>query len=280
MTLHDAIAAFIAHQEAAKKSRNTLRSYFMDLRKLANDLAAEGVTEPQAVTVGHLEAHLAAGGYKPWTITRKLSTFCMFWDWAIGCGFAPTNPANAIPRPTISSQDATTIPLADVRRVVEAATGPRERAALELLALGVLPQEVADLPLDALNLDAGTLAIPAGGTNRVQARTLDLPATAWAALKDWTRERHEHLKGQNDHLFVNNRGGAAYRMLVWMWFSDAAKAAGVKASTQDLRRTRAAELFRQGHSLDYIQAQLGHAVAGTTARYKGLAERESAEGAA
>jgi integrase len=96
-------------------------------------------------------------------------------------------------------------------------------------------------------------------------RTLDLPASAVAALKE-----HQHLRGPR--VFLDGTG-AGYTLGAWRWgLYRACRRAGLReVGWHVLRHTFASHLVMRGESLKVVQELMGHSTIHMTLKYAHLA---------
>ncbi len=149
-------------------------------------------------------------------------------------------------------------------------SGRRDHAiALCMVDLGLRAAEVADLTLDDLNDDAGTLRLTAGKSRRD--RVLPMPHRVRRAVVDYL---HRHRPETTDrHVFVRHRvpvGAPVSRELVRGVMRRAYAAVGgceEWTGTHVLRHTAATRLHRAGADLKRVADILGHRSIDTTMIY-------------
>jgi site-specific recombinase XerD len=151
-----------------------------------------------------------------------------------------------------------------------ASTGIRNRALLTILYRGGLRISEA-LQLMPKDLDAltGTLTVLKGkGGKR---RVVGLDATAMDVLSRWLDRRRElgfNGRGQTP-VFCTLSGAPMHAPYVRVLLARLARKAGLdrRVTPHTLRHSFAAEMAREGHPVNLIQAALGHASLAITSRY-------------
>lgn len=274
MKLTDAITKFLAHLTAAGRSATTVSAYRGDLRQFVdmfrqdNDAALENVI---AVTPSDIETFL--DGFTAATRARKYSVIYNLFGFLYAERLVLDNPAAEVARDTPKRAILQRVPTeSDIRRVVEsAAHGTRNRAILELLAMGLSPSEVAALDVEDYAAEAGTIRSQSGTQGRE--RTVALSTTAICALDAYMATgRGEPAYRANTVLFPSKYGTRMTRLGIWKVASIHCPA-GVTLSPRDLKRARTVALIAQGMGREAVADQMGHANLVTTRHYEHLAKR-------
>jgi integrase/recombinase XerD len=289
---------------------HTLQAYRRDLRRYAAALAAGGTTGIGEVTTQDVAGFLArlregdedhpplaaSSAGRAVVAVRGLHAF------ALAEGLAPSDPARLVRPPAPPRRLPRAMPVADVERLLEAASagdGPRalrDRALLELLyATGARISEATALDIDDLDLarpdgpaGAGELAAASG----VRATQTALPACvrlsgkgqkqrivpvgsyARQALEQYLVRARPALAvaarqvSASPAVFLNARGGRLTRQGAWAVLRAAARRAGIaEVSPHTLRHSFATHLLDGGADVRVVQELLGHASVTTTQVY-------------
>lgn len=218
-------------------------------------------------------------------------------------GLAPSDPARQVRPPAPPRRLPRALPVADVERLLDAAstgTGPRplrDRALLELLyATGARISEATALDIDDLDLlDGPASAVPGGDGQAGSARPERRPALPAAvrlsgkggkqrivpvgsyarhALDQYLVRARPALAAAartasaSPAVFLNARGGRLTRQGAWGALRAAAGRAGIDGvSPHTLRHCFATHLLDGGADVRVVQELLGHASVSTTQVY-------------
>jgi integrase/recombinase XerD len=282
---------FLAYLELERGlSRNTLGAYASDLAQYGAFLNARGV-DPLAVgprDLAEFVTLLATGSpavdgtvarrpAAPATLQRKIACLRSFYRHLRRDGILESDPTGELraPRsrerlPKVLSRDEVNQLLAQPRG--DGAAALRDRALLETMyACGLRASEAIGLELAHLDLEAGILLARGKGAKE---RIVPVGSAALTALGGYLSRARPKLVGNADenHVFVNLRGGALSRQGLYKIVQGHARSAGLDArmSPHTLRHTFATHLLAGGCDLRSLQEMLGHADIGTTQIYTHL----------
>jgi integrase len=262
------------------------------LRQLARWLLAETpVRTVSDVRRAHLE------GFKVWlscasavngkplavnTRRQRLQMLRMFferiieWDWPdapprnpIITGDIPPSP-EPLPR-SLDDRDA-----AKLMAAARAATDPRERLVVELLArTGMRAGELCDLHADAVVLigEHHWLRIPVGKLRND--RYIPLHPDLVTLLARWCGDNADHIRVHR-RLIADDRGPLD-RHNVRRIVKRVGRRAGVRVHPHQLRHTLATQAINRGMRLEAIAALLGHRSMHMTLTYARIADRVVAD---
>jgi site-specific recombinase XerD len=184
-----------------------------------------------------------------------------------GGWIVPPNKGRTYPPEIVTAQEVNALLRGCSNR---APTGIRNRALLTILyrcglriseALSLMPKDI-----DALT---GTLTVLKGkGGKR---RVVGLDATAMDVLSRWLDRRREigfNGRGQT-RVFCTLSGTPMHAPYVRVLLARLARKAGLdrRVTPHTLRHSFAAEMAREGHAVNLIQAALGHSSLAVTGRY-------------
>lgn len=278
-------------------AENTLKSYRRDLRRYAEYLDGEGISELDAVNeqtvVGFLMALREGDADHPplsaASAGRTVVAVRGFHKFAVRDGLAKLDPSVGVRPPTPAKRLPKALPLADVEAILEAAGAPgttlalRDRALLELLyGTGARISEAVGLDVDDVDLGdpdgpGGTVLLRGKGNKE---RVVPLGRYARDAISAYlVRARPELVnaasaaaKGPTERagaLFLNARGGRLSRQSAWTVIVRSAERAGVRGevSPHTMRHSFATHLLEGGADVRVVQELLGHASVTTTQVY-------------
>ncbi|MCP2338148.1 site-specific tyrosine recombinase XerD [Actinomadura rupiterrae] len=271
---------------------NTLSSYRRDLRRYVEVLVGRGRTAIDRVTEDDVREFLvglrqgdddhpplaAGSAARAVVAVRGLHRF------ALREGLAGDDPAREVRPPTPPRRLPKAISLADVERLLDAASGPgegdagdstaaaralRDRALLELLyGSGARISEAVGLDVDDVDLGDGFARVSGkGGKTRI----VPIGEYARRAVEAYLVRARPELAGTGrggPALFLNARGGRLSRQGAWMVLRAAADRARLTdVSPHTLRHSFATHLLDGGADVRVVQELLGHASVTTTQVY-------------
>ncbi len=296
------VRGWLDHLEVERGAAvNTLSSYRRDLRRYAAFLAERGIVVAAGVTERDVTDFLAslregspdraplstASAGRTLVAVRGLHRFLALE------GTTSTDPAGDVSPPRPPSRLPKAIPLHDVERLLEGASGGeptlalRDRALIEVLyGVGARISEAVGLDLDDLDqldpldqLHQLDDPAPAAGTGSVRLhgkgdkqRIVPVGRYAQEAVAAYrVRGRPELVRrGRGTPaLFVNQRGDRLSRQSAWAVIQSAAARAGLAGhlSPHTLRHSFATHLLDGGADVRVVQELLGHASVTTTQIY-------------
>ena len=275
-------------------SRHTLQAYRRDLQRYLAFLAAEGVTDPAAVTPGMVAEHamrLRAGlpaadgdGWQqpplaPASVARAVVAVRSLHRFAVDEGVTSTDPAAEVRPPTPGRRLPKALRLDQVQDLLavpatDTPTGLRDAALLEVLyGTGTRISEAVGLDVDDVTrvLDDPAAGLRVLGKGRKE-RVVPLGSYARAAVSAYLVRGRPALAGQGSGspaLFLNSRGARLSRQSAWAVLQTLAERAGLgtEVSPHTLRHSFATHLLDGGADVRVVQELLGHASVTTTQIY-------------
>lgn len=151
--------------------------------------------------------------------------------------------------------------------------GGRNKAILETMySCGLRVSEVTGLKISQLYLDLGFIRVTGKGDKE---RLVPIGSSAIKYITIYKDQIRSHLvikKGNEDILFLNNRGSKLSRVMIFYIIKDLALKAGIKkdVSPHTFRHSFATHLVEGGADLRAVQEMLGHASITTTEIYTHL----------
>jgi integrase/recombinase XerD len=263
---------------------NTLKSYRRDLVRYAAYLAAQGLTDPAAITEAHVSEFLATlregtPDHPPLAASSAARTLVAvrgFHRFLVLEGDLPSDPASAVSPPQPPARLPKAISIEDVERLLEAASvgdtpaSLRDRALLEVLyGTGARISEAVGLDVDDIDTQEGVVRLFGKGSKE---RIVPLGSYAAQALGAYlVRGRPTFaVKGRGTPaVFLNQRGSRLSRQSAWSVMRAAAQRAGLgeHLSPHTLRHSFATHLLDGGADVRVVQELLGHASVTTTQIY-------------
>jgi integrase/recombinase XerD len=271
----DAFISFIDLERGL--SPHTRENYQRDLDQYAAFLAKRGVAGWSTVSGEQAAAwihSLSGADYSVASLARKLTALRVFARHLVREKVRDTDFTALLVAPKLTRRIPGTLSAAEVARLLAAPVGGdapalRDRAILELFySSGLRVSELAGLTIQQLDLEGGFLRVFGKGSKE---RVVPVGGRAREALAAWlTAGRPRFVKkATGSQLFLNNRGTALSRVMLWMMVKKYAKRAGIAKSVKPhlLRHSFATHLLGGGADLRAIQEMLGHANIATTQIY-------------
>ncbi len=240
----------------------TRRVYLGWMRRLVrfSRTPADQVSEQQAL---EFVADLTRRGRSGSTVNQALGAIKFFYTEVVSREWGLSTPYQRFPQrlPVILSRD-------EVRRLLEASGGLRQRAAMEIAyAAGLRLNEL--LHLRVSDIDSERMLIHVKQGKGKKDREVMLSPTLLETLRAyWRQARPRGL------LFAGKKAGCPLDATIFQrGFAVAKRAARIEknASFHSLRHSFATHLMESGVSVRTIQALLGHRSLGTTERYTHVA---------
>jgi integrase/recombinase XerD len=258
-------------------SSHTEEAYCNDLDQCAAFMAKQGARDWSAVSGEQAAAwirSLSGAEYTVASLARKLTAMRVFARYLVREKVRDTDFTALLVAPKLTRRIPGTLSAAEVARLLAAPVGGdapalRDRAILELFySSGLRVSELGGLTIQQLDLEGGFLRVFGKGSKE---RVVPVGGRAREALAAWlTAGRPRFVKkATGSQLFLNNRGTALSRVMLWMIVKKYAKRAGITKSVKPhlLRHSFATHLLGGGADLRAIQEMLGHANIATTQIY-------------
>jgi integrase/recombinase XerD len=268
---------------AARRSARTVDAYRRDLAALAAWLGRP----PGTAATEELErwvAELRAKGLAATTIARRVAAVRSFFRHLQLLGTRADNPAADVALPRRVRRLPRTLSVAEVERLIEAATGAgpramRDRALVELLyGAGLRVSEAVGLERAGVDLERRLVhAVGKGAKERI----VPIGREAAEALRRYLAHGRPHLERRHrPELFLNAQGGALTRAGAFLILRRLAERAGLEPARVHphlLRHSFATHLLEGGADLRSVQELLGHADLATTELYTHVTDRRRRE---
>ena len=287
MNLDQAIEDYLAYLHVERGlSPATIRAYRSDLGDFARERA--GASDAWARSADPAVRYLAdrtrrgrpgERALAPTSLRRRAAALKGFYRFAFGEGLIETDVATHLDLPRQSRRLPDALDVAEVDRLLEAASvgGVRDRALLELLyAAGLRVSEAIGLDREDLSLDGAFVRVIGKGDKE---RLVPIGEVSIDHLSTWLEGPRAALIAQHHvepvrggPLFLGDRGRRLARQQAWTAVTGAAQRAGLggKVSPHTLRHSFATHLLEGGADLRVVQELLGHASISTTQLYTHL----------
>lgn len=283
MTWDNAIESYKSYLILEKSlSANSVEAYLNDIRKLAGYCAEHHqVTTPNDVTYDILKNYLfyvGEVGVTNRTQARCISSIRSFFKFLVLDGQLEIDPTVLLETPKIGRKLPNVLTVEEIDSILNAVEmykpeGQRNRAIIEMLySCGLRVSELISLKLSNINFRLGIVKIEGKGNKE---RMVPLSKNAKAEIKQYQKVYRDYLdieKGYEDTLFLNKRGTALSRVMVFNIIKHLTHRAGIKknVSPHTFRHSFASHLVSGGADLRAVQNMLGHESILTTEIYTHL----------
>ena len=263
-------------------SINTIEAYLHDVDKLKQFIEIHDLDiNPVKITSLHLKKFLIwineLGMTSP-TQARVLSGLKAFFKYLQLENLIVEDPASLIETPKTQRKLPDTINILEINDLISAIDlskpeGMRNKAMIEVLyGCGLRVSELVDLKLSNLFLDIEFIKVIGKGNKE---RLVPIGSEAVKFLEIFIKEVRVHIKikhGNEDFVFLNNRGAPLSRVMVFIIIKNLAKQIGLKKSISPhtFRHSFATHLIEGGADLRAVQEMLGHESITTTEIYTHL----------
>jgi integrase/recombinase XerD len=263
-------------------SANSVEAYLHDIRKLEQFLLLQKAEiTPLQVELRHLQAFLqwiSELGMTATSQARILSGVKAFFRYLIMENLLNDNPATLLEAPRTSRKLPDVLSVQEIDQLIQAIDrskpeGERNRAMLETLySSGLRVSELVGLKISNLFLDTGFMRITGKGDKE---RLVPIGSVAQKHIelyRDTVRCHIKPVKGQEDILFLSQRGKGISRIMVFTIIKRLAIISQIRKqiSPHTFRHSFATHLIEGGADLRAVQEMLGHASITTTEIYTHL----------
>lgn len=257
-------------------SPNTLDAYKRDLRRLEIYLKDVKIL-PEKADYQHLKdfiIEISDMGIHPRSQARILSGIKSFYHYLNYKNIREDNPTQWLESPKTGLKLPVVLNVSEIDAMIAAIDlskpeGHRNKAIIEVLyGSGVRVSELIFLKLSSLHTDESFMLVEGKGNKQ---RLVPLSDTSIEQIRLWLVDRNhlEIKKGNEDYLFLNRRGSALTRSMIFEIVKDLAERTGLSKSISPhtFRHSFATHLLENGANLRAIQLLLGHESITTTELY-------------
>ncbi|MGI9526536.1 MAG: site-specific tyrosine recombinase XerD [Weeksellaceae bacterium] len=266
------------YQDYLKLERNlsahTISNYLRDINKLKLHYPE---LKPTQITTEQVREFYydVSKKFASRSQARILSGIRSFFDFLVMEDIMDTNPTTLIYSPKIETNLPDTLSLEEINRISDAIDlstpfGHRNKAIIETLyGCGLRVSELVELKLSDLFLDEDYIRVTGKGNKQ---RLVPIAPYTQKILKQYIDHVRVHQKVNpkfSDHIFINNRGNALTRVMIFTVVKKFTALAGIvkSISPHTFRHSFATHLLKNGADLRSIQLMLGHESITTTEIY-------------
>ena len=259
-------------------SHNSISNYSFDIKKLIHWLEENSIEQsPIKIEEETIQQFIytIAKEVNPRTQSRIISGLRGFFNYLVFEEYRTTNPLELIESPKIGMKLPDTLSLEEIDLLIATidlskAQGERNRAIIETLyGCGLRVSELIFLKISDLFFDEGFIKVTGKGDKQ---RFVPIGPQTEKYIKIYRKEIRIHQKinpSAKDTLFLNRRGNALSRAMIFHIVKELAEKAGIKKniSPHTFRHSFATHLLENGADLRAIQQMLGHESITTTEIY-------------
>ena len=281
MSWESSIKGFKSYLQIERSlSDNSVQAYIRDIKKFANYAIPLKLNELkiQRENISDFLAELKDDGIAARSQARIISGIKAFYKYLIIEDYIKHDPTELIESPKVGFKLPDTLSLIEIDKLISAVDlsnkqGERNRAILETLySCGLRVSELTYLKLSNIYFNEGYLKVIGKGDKE---RLAPIGGRALKYLTTYINEVRNHQtikKGQEDFVFLNNRGAGLTRVMIFLIIQKLATEIGLKKkiSPHTFRHSFATHLIEGGADLRAVQEMLGHESITTTEIYTHL----------
>ncbi len=281
MSWESSIKGFKSYLQIERSlSDNSVQAYIRDIKKFANYAIPLKLNELkiQRENISDFLAGLKDDGIAARSQARIISGIKAFYKYLIIEDYIKYDPTELIESPKVGFKLPNTLSLIEIDKLISAVDlsnkqGERNRAILETLySCGLRVSELTNLKLSNIYFNEGYLKVIGKGDKE---RLAPIGGRALKYLTTYINEVRNHQtikKGQEDFVFLNNRGAGLTRVMIFLIIQKLAAEIGLKKkiSPHTFRHSFATHLIEGGADLRAVQEMLGHESITTTEIYTHL----------
>jgi integrase/recombinase XerD len=259
-------------------SANSIDNYSRDVKKLIKFLERHQLPDtPLSIGKETVQQFVyeVAREVGPRSQARIISGLNSFFNYLLFEDYREDNPMELVESPKIGRKLPDTLSEKEVKKVLEAIDrsapeGERNRAMLETLyGCGLRVSELIGLRLSDLYFDEYFISVRGKGDKQRFVPILPVTIKHINIYREQVRVHQTIKKGSEDILFLNRRGRALSRAMVFTIVKELGELSGIgkQISPHTFRHSFATHLLINGADLRAIQQMLGHESITTTEVY-------------
>lgn len=275
------IKEFIGYLKIEKGlSENTVDAYWLDVQKLM-EFSLKHRLNPEEITYKDLVlfiTELYDLGIAARSQARIISGVKQFYQFLLLNDYIEDIPTRLLETPNIGRKLPEVLEIDEINQLMNSIDlskneGQRNRAILEMLySCGLRVSELVNLKFEHIFEDDGFIRVIGKGNKERLVPLNNYVIEELNLYKESTRN-HQHIKpGNESFVFLNRRGTALTRVMIFTLIKQLAETAGIKKniSPHTFRHSFATHLLEGGANLRVIQDLLGHESISTTEIYTHL----------
>jgi integrase/recombinase XerD len=263
-------------------SDNSVEAYLRDIEKLTEFFQQKKYLKPPAqIELKDLEKFLkwiAELEMTPASQARIISGIRAFYKYCLLENIVTKDPTLLLEAPKLKRSLPDILNFEEIENIISQIDlskpeGGRNKAILETMySCGLRVSEAVNLKISHLHLDVGFIRVTGKGDKE---RLVPVGRSAIKYINIYKNKIRIHLsptKGNEDILFLNNRGSKLSRVMIFLIIKDLVRKAGIRKniSPHTFRHSFATHLVEGGADLRAVQEMLGHESITTTEIYTHL----------
>jgi integrase/recombinase XerD len=263
-------------------SDNSVQAYLRDIELLTSYLQeSSSLKNPAEIKLKDLQQFIkwiAELGMTASSQARIISGIRAFYKYCALEDISQTDPTILLEAPKQKRSLPDVLSFDEIENIISQVDlskpeGGRNKAILETMySCGLRVSELVNLKISQLYLDVGFIRVLGKGDKE---RLVPIGSSAIKYITIYKNQIRVHVnpaKGNEDILFLNNRGSKLSRVMIFYIIKDLVVKAGIKkiVSPHTFRHSFAAHLVEGGADLRAVQEMLGHASITTTEIYTHL----------
>lgn len=263
-------------------SENSVEAYLRDIDRLTQYLQENSsLKKPGAVTLNDLQHFIkwiAERDMMASSQARIISGIKSFYKYCLLENVCNTDPTTLLEAPKLKRTLPDILGFEEIENIIaqidlSKPEGGRNKAILETMySCGLRVSEVVNLKISQLYTDVGFIRVVGKGDKE---RLVPIGRSAVKYINIYKNKIRVHITvqhGNEDILFLNNRGTKLSRVMIFLIIKDLVKKAGIKktVSPHTFRHSFATHLVEGGADLRAVQEMLGHESITTTEIYTHL----------
>ena len=259
---------------------NSIQSYLRDINKLANYCRDIKKNEKSVTTkdIRNFISHLVSEKISPRSQSRVISGIKAFYKYLILEDYITDDPTLLIENPKIGLKLPEVLSVEEIELIISSIDlskkqGQRNKAIIETLySCGLRVTELINLKISNINFNDEYIKVIGKGNKE---RLTPIGSNALKYIQIYVNEVRIHQKiskGNEDIVFLNNRGSKLSRVMIFTLIKNILKKIGIKkkVSPHTFRHSFATHLIEGGADLRAVQEMLGHESITTTEIYTHL----------
>lgn len=272
MLLDEAIEKFKRYLVMTDKSKETVRSYGIDLSNFLQFLEEKYncplyLDEVQVEDIEDYLYHLKKKNLQTASRSRNLYTLRSFWNYAFKNKLCKWNLAMAVEPIKIQRKERTYLSIEEVKLLINAIEHPLIKLVVQTLYFtGLRINECLNLTVDDIDLQGKVLHVIGGKGNKNR----DIPISQQLLpLFEEYLNSFERKEAYSEYFFATKKSGRLSAPYVNTILRDTIKKLGWKkhVTAHILRHSFASNLIKNGVNLVYVQKLLGHSNLKVTSIY-------------
>ncbi|MBS4013730.1 MAG: site-specific tyrosine recombinase XerD [Bacteroidetes bacterium] len=274
------IQGFDAYLRLEKSlSPNSIEAYLSDINKLSDYFSSKlRSISPEEITKENLSEFVQFTGelgLQARSQARLISAIKSFYKYLLLEDYITVNPSTLLESPRTGRKIPEYLTIIEIDKIISAIDlstpeGERNKAIIETLyGCGLRVSELINLKISDLFIKDEYVKVTGKGNKQ---RIVPLGYSASKQIQIYVNNIRVHstpVKGNEDFVFLNNKGSKLSRVMIFIIIKDLCEKAGIKknVSPHTFRHSFATHLIEGGADLRAVQDMLGHESITTTEIY-------------